>query len=154
MDVDLLERRLVALKDFFPLEESNVKSFLNEVADVASDGDPRAVGPVLLLADDDCPLGGVMSRMLSLLEDVPLAAYVEELMAVLAEFAASSPRSAADEVKKLLWSDADRSVLVSAALRAGSEQRSALHRVLEDVDAEGLAAPVKEMLTALDVASS
>jgi hypothetical protein len=154
VDVDPLEKRLAALKDFFPLEESNVKSFLNEVADVTSDGDPRAVGPVLLLADDDCPLGSVMSRMLSLLEDVPLAAYVEELIAVLPEFAASSPRSAEDEVKKLLWSDADRSVLVSAASRAGSEQRSALRRVLEDVDTEGLAAPVKEILTALDAASS
>jgi hypothetical protein len=107
-----------------------------------------------MLADDKCLLSGVMSRMLSLLEGVPRAAYVDELMGVLPEFAAVSPRCAENEVKKLLWSDADRSELVAAVVRARSERNSALRRVLEGIDVEGLSVSVKEVLAATDRARS
>jgi hypothetical protein len=147
--MDSFEKRLAGLRGFLPLEERNVDAFLSEVANITASGDRRAVGPVLLLADDNCPLAGVMTRMLSLLEDVPPAAYVEELMAVLPKFSVASPQSAEDEVKKLLWSEKDRSLLVSNALWASDEQRAALRRLLSSVEAEGLEVLAAEVLGAL-----
>jgi len=147
--MDDLETRLTHLARFLPLTENNFEAFLSEVASVTGTGDPRAVKPVLLLADDHCQLGGVMSRMLALLEDVPIDAYVEELLKALPEFDRKSPFSSENEIRKLLWSDHDRRALASAASGLEPEQATALHRVLERVDSPELATAVTEVRRAL-----
>lgn len=143
--MDELETRIVGWQNFFPLTEKNVDVFLEEVASVTETGDRRAVRPVLLLADERCPLGGVMDRMLSLLEDVPLKDYVEELLEALPEFNAKSPLYSEQEVKKLLWSDQDRAVFVAASRGLGSEKAAALRAVLGRVNSPRLTSAVGEI---------
>lgn len=147
--MDDLDVRLSRLQRYLPLTESNVEAFLEEVASVTASGDRRVVRPVLLLADEQCPLGGVMEQMVSMLEVVPVCEYVDELLQALPELLARSPLFAELEVKKLLWSEGERSVLMGAARELVGERASALRAVLDEVDVAALVHAVAEVRNAI-----
>lgn len=147
--MDTLEEKIAVVTEMLPLTEENVERFLAEIERITAAGDRRVVKPVLLLADDNCALGGVMNQMLALLEVVPVEPYVEELLDVLPEFARKSPRCAEDEVKKLLWSDVESTILATKARRLGIVNKAALRAILKGIGAPDLISAVKDVEAAL-----
>jgi hypothetical protein len=147
--MDASEAMIESLQEFLPLTEENLDPFLRRVAALTEDGNRRAVRPVLMLVDERCPLSGAMQRMLDLLESVPVADYVAELLETLPEFNAKSPFYAESELKKLLWSAQDRLVLKNAAKRVSREQSVALRAVLDRIDAPALIDAVAEVKKAV-----
>jgi hypothetical protein len=98
---DSIEEKIKGLQRFFPLQESQVDDFLNAVVELVDTKDPRVIRPILLLADDHCPLGGVMAQMFTCLEDFPSDVYVPELLDALPEFRVQSPFWCEQEIRKL-----------------------------------------------------
>lgn len=143
--MDNLTERLLQLKRFQPLTEETVDEFLEEVEELTRTGDRRVVVPILLMADDELPLSGVVDQMLAMLETVAIEEYVDELLAVLPRFHLSSPASARNEVRKLLWSEADRAVLIAKAKDAGPDTKNALRTLLEEIQTSKLVPAVEEV---------
>jgi hypothetical protein len=120
------------LRIYFPLTESNQEAFLEAVAQITEQGDPKVVKPIILLADDKCQLEGVMKHMLTLLETVELSAYIRELLDVLPEFYLRSPRWASDAVISLL-SGKDESVELTNQLMTRDPQTQNLVRNIQNL---------------------
>ncbi|MBS2023584.1 MAG: hypothetical protein JST92_14360 [Deltaproteobacteria bacterium] len=147
--MDGFEQRLARLERFFPLTEGNAEAFLQEVAALTASKDRRVVAPILLLADDHCRLAGIMDDMLSQLEEVSLAEYVDEFLEALPAFYANSPRYARREIKKLLWTDAARPLLVVAARGLSREKAAALVRILSEISEPSLAGAIGAVQSSL-----
>jgi hypothetical protein len=124
-----MEEKIKHLRCFFPLQESQVDAFLNAVVELVDTKDPCVIRPILLLADDRCPLGGVMAQMLSCLEDFPLEVYVAELLAVLPEFYAQSPFWCEQEILKILNDDSVDIVLTKALRDLDPKTIDVLHTI-------------------------
>ena len=140
-----LEPGLAALRGFLPLTEENVEAFLSRVEEITRDGDRRTVAPILLMADEGCPLGGVTDRMLSLLDRVPAEEFVAELLAVLPRLLTESPGIAENEVKKLLWTPACRVALAAEVVGIGGLEQAALRSVLGRIRTAALQPAIAEL---------
>ena len=127
-----LEDRLARLKAMSPLEEEQVDAFLFEAQALAELGDRRAIGPLLMLLDDRCPLGGVMLSLSNTLESFDNDDFVSEFLEVLPALRSSSPFLCENEVKKLLWSEQD-GALVRGVIRASVDAKQCLRDVLDEV---------------------
>jgi hypothetical protein len=133
------EQRLAELRALFPLREGVQPRFDELVFAIYELRDPATIQPILALADDDCPLSGLMNSMLESLEGFPPEIYVPEFLQALPSFARTSPNQCLNELKKLFWSPDRLAVLTSSIASAGPKRRSALRALLNRIDTASLA---------------
>lgn len=119
-DAEFLVRRLRRL---LPVVEENAEEFSDLVGDMVSSGDAACIGPLLDVAEDNFPLGGVMELLLGSLWDFGAELYVPELVARLPELSRRAPEWSGFALTGFLGEGAYRDLLVAELRDAGEEER-------------------------------
>ena len=149
MNPEIIEK-LEKARVMIPLDEGSVDEFMDLLDEVTEAGDPSVIGPILLLADDNLDLEGVVQSMLGFLEDFSPADYAAGFLGVLEEFSEKSPSWCLSELRKILWSNEADALIEKASEASSSTQRclvSMLMRVKDETPR--LAETCEQLLTSL-----
>ena len=143
------EKKLEELRSLFPLEEGCTPRFNELLSALWELKDPAAIRPILDLAYDRCPLGGLMDDMLNSLEVYPDQEYVPVFLEALPSFLDRSPDCCEHELRKILWSPGRLGALTESVAHLSPAQASALRVVLNRIDAAALAQSKQALLQLL-----
>jgi len=128
-----IEKAIEHLRAFVPLREESAEEFLAEVNRFVDQFGSAAIEPLLMLADDNCELEGVMGAMLSAIEGLPRTQVITGLLRVLPAFWVKSPMWCLTELKKCLWDPLGEAELIRQLGSAPTQTRTVLRDLMREV---------------------
>ncbi len=130
MSVASLEKQLLALR---PLDEDDVESFEDLIAELCEVGSLDAAVVLLRQLDDSCPLEGVMQTAATsvgqLDPNVLVPAFVQELPGL----GARASQASRDVIRCILRNDTARAALAGSAAALGGDAKDPLRELLNKV---------------------
>lgn len=114
--------------------EGSVQAIDAALVQVTQFGSPESIGPLLLMLDDGATYDEGMFSLIHAAEAFEDAVYVHELLAVLPELRAASPRWASIVLMRALNNDGTRGELVRALRNADAAIKQAAKWLCEKVN--------------------